>query len=65
MLIETVTFGFIYSGLLVGDPANAITFAGAALSPPLLTGETSDRFDDDYQVLDDHGSCRGPHQTAA
>ena len=41
MLIETVTLGFTYSGLLVGDPANAITFAGQPcplrMTPPRPT----------------------------
>ncbi|HEX8631300.1 MAG TPA: MFS transporter [Catenuloplanes sp.] len=31
MLIETVTFGFIYKNFLGADPANAIMFAGALL----------------------------------
>jgi len=31
MLIQTLTFGFVYSGLLGDNPANAITFAGILL----------------------------------
>jgi hypothetical protein len=30
------------------------------LSPTLLTGETSDRVDDDHLVPDDRGSCKPP-----
>ncbi|MFI5953030.1 MFS transporter [Cryptosporangium sp. NPDC051539] len=37
MLIQTVTFGAIYSGLLGDDPNNAITFAGVLLAIAAVT----------------------------
>jgi maltose/moltooligosaccharide transporter len=37
MLIQTVTFGAIYSGVLGGDPGNAITFAAVLLAGAAAT----------------------------